>query len=127
MAEAILQSHSSIPCKDGGMRFFVSVAAPIAALALSGCVATASMGAPATPPPAPTPQPPQVIYLQSLATQASQPASDNTLTLIIALVVAMSAGAVIGVLVALLMTSRSSNPTEASYFASMLQMTVTPA
>lgn len=114
------------------MRFFVLVAAPIAALALSGCVASATIGAPATPTPAtaPTPQPPQVIYVQQ-PPAAAQPAGMDVI-LVAVIIGGMTIGAIIAALITYMMGQRDGQQEGASaahqpYSNAMYQVMLTPA
>src|SRR5215203_2539007 len=116
------------------MRFFVfRLAAPLAAILLSGCVATASMGAPATPPPtapAPTAAPPQIVYVQP---PAPAPQAAGIDVLLVALIVfAMGAGSLTAALITYAIGRRDGRQEsritrDASYFAGMYQIDVTPA
>lgn len=96
------------------MRFFVLVAGTIAAVSLTGCVATAEIGAPATPPPpatlAPAPTA-QVIIVQPPA--AAAPARDDGL-FVVAMVLMFGAVAAVGI-TAYLIGRISATPTQTPY------------
>lgn len=111
------------------MRFFYSLAATAAAFALTGCVATATIGAPTTPTPAalPTPSPPQVIYVQPPAAAPQPQPAGVDLVLVVVIVMAMTAGAIVAACITYIMGmrdgSQSATTRNASYFAGMMQVT----
>lgn len=115
------------------MRFlFLRLAAPIAAIALSGCVASATIGAPATPPPAPapTPQPPQVIYLQQPPAAVQRAGVDVVLAA--AIIIGMMAGATLAALITYAIGRRDGQQEGATapampYSAGMYRVEMTPA
>jgi hypothetical protein len=111
--------------------FVFRLAAPLAALALTGCVASATVGAPATPAPPPTPPPPQVIYVQPPAQPTPAEGLDMATSSLLILVVLSGCGvmAVTGFLIGRLMHSGA--PAQSNTYShdmgGMYRVEMTPA